>query len=642
MKKKNIWILTFITLLVLLTAGCGTKIEKRPQMDGAEKWTVLIYMCPGEDESDFSLASEAIESMHGVDFPSNVEVLLQTGGASQWENEDIIPETSRYRVQKKNLLALDAQPVSNMGDYNTLADFIDWGVLNFPAQHYALVLWGGGAGAHGVLSDSLYNNDTLTLSELSYALSRSRQIFDFIGFDGGMMASLETASALSPYARYMTASQEIQPGVSWDYKTMFELIASNPSISGLDIGRIVCDTYYQKCVDAGFESMAAMSVTDLSTISGLTLAFDGMAGQMVSAQSSVSTLAELTRNIDNVQRFGGSTPIEGYSNMLDLGDLAVKINSVCGNTAVMVTDALAQSVVYQVRGALKANASGLSVYYPIYQDNDELAAYLDFEQSSNYNIYLRNYCMDTGIDYGYRSSYENSKTWKQYNDELYLMTSEGFLNSSGIYEMNIQGNMNLIKKITLDRYIYNGQVDSFFYICSDSDFSSNWEGGVFTDKLGETKLPMLNGRPVTIYLADVADTYKIYSVPVVYKNKTAALRFLCTYNGSGEPEYQILYVWFGLNSQNKTAYRTLGKIKFGEKFFPLFMYREPGQDETAPLKFFTDSPLRAGFGGLKLRLEKAKEGGYMFKYDINDIYNQHRNPRAVLMDIVDGEIKMTQ
>ncbi|MCR5235609.1 MAG: hypothetical protein K6E34_00220 [Lachnospiraceae bacterium] len=36
--------------------------------------------------------------------------------------------------------------------------------------------------------------------------------FDFIGFDACLMATVETAYMLSPYADYMIASEEFEPG----------------------------------------------------------------------------------------------------------------------------------------------------------------------------------------------------------------------------------------------------------------------------------------------------------------------------------------------------------------------------------------------------------------------------------------------
>jgi hypothetical protein len=53
----------------------------------------------------------------------------------------------------------------NMGDKQTLTDFVSWSKTNYPADHYALYFWGHGRSWHPgwVMRDDT-NNDTLDLS----------------------------------------------------------------------------------------------------------------------------------------------------------------------------------------------------------------------------------------------------------------------------------------------------------------------------------------------------------------------------------------------------------------------------------------------------------------------------------------------
>ena len=96
-----------------------------------------------------------------------------------------------------------------MGDSKTLSDFISWGKENYPADKYMLVMWDHGSGVHGLLSDELFPNQSgnpsmLTLNEWEQALKDGGVNFELILTDCCLMANLETAQMLAPYARYVT------------------------------------------------------------------------------------------------------------------------------------------------------------------------------------------------------------------------------------------------------------------------------------------------------------------------------------------------------------------------------------------------------------------------------------------------------
>ena len=111
---------------------------------------------------------------------------------------------------------VDTYPAENMGDPLTLSSFLNYGFDFFPADSYSLILWDHGGGP--VLGYGVDENfrDLLTLDELSEALEDSvgahMTKLEWIGFDACLMSSLEVASVLAPYANYMIASQETEPG----------------------------------------------------------------------------------------------------------------------------------------------------------------------------------------------------------------------------------------------------------------------------------------------------------------------------------------------------------------------------------------------------------------------------------------------
>lgn len=70
--------------------------------------------------------------------------------------------------------------------------------------------------------------------------------FEIIGFDACLMGTLEIAEALKDVGRYLAASQDIEPGGGWDYTSLLNFIAANPSADGAAIGKAIAEGYLAK------------------------------------------------------------------------------------------------------------------------------------------------------------------------------------------------------------------------------------------------------------------------------------------------------------------------------------------------------------------------------------------------------------
>ena len=49
-------------------------------------------------------------------------------------------------------------------------------------------------------------------------MARAGVKFDFVGFDACLMATYEMAAHMASYADYMVASEELEPGIGWNYQ----------------------------------------------------------------------------------------------------------------------------------------------------------------------------------------------------------------------------------------------------------------------------------------------------------------------------------------------------------------------------------------------------------------------------------------
>src|SRR5665647_1333793 len=185
------------------------------QGNGRDKATVMVYMCATDLEANGGMATADLQEMLNSRISDQVNIVVETGGAAKWQNNIISNRTNqRYLLTTSGLkLIEDNLGKKSMVDPGTLSNFIQYSKANYPADRYMLVMWDHGGGSlSGYGYDQNYPNDGMTLDEIATALKNGGCAFDLVGFDACLMATLETAMVLEPYADYMIASEEVEPG----------------------------------------------------------------------------------------------------------------------------------------------------------------------------------------------------------------------------------------------------------------------------------------------------------------------------------------------------------------------------------------------------------------------------------------------
>ena len=109
--------------------------------DVKRNWTIMVYLAGDNNLDDAGVVD--LGEMKTVGTTDQIAVLAQfdRAGAKQ--------ATVRYCLKKDTPLADDAVlslGETNTGDPNVLEDFVTWGITNYPADHYLVVLWNHGAG----------------------------------------------------------------------------------------------------------------------------------------------------------------------------------------------------------------------------------------------------------------------------------------------------------------------------------------------------------------------------------------------------------------------------------------------------------------------------------------------------------------
>ena len=271
----------------------------------AAAWTVLLYICGADLESSYAnnsyyggigLATMDIMEILAVNNkPDDVNIVLETGGASKWTNTNYAnygdynissSQLQRHHVENGKLNLDASLSYSSMGSSSTLQSFLEYGLTTYPADKTGLILWNHGGGLNGVCYDEKKSDDSLTASEVvsavSGALSKTGNAgskLEFIGYDACLMQVQDIANMNAPYFNYMIASEESEAGEGWDYDNWIDDLYAKKSTTS--ILKAIVDSFIS---DNGGTSSSSndqtLSYLNLSYAEEYRTAWEDMAGQL--------------------------------------------------------------------------------------------------------------------------------------------------------------------------------------------------------------------------------------------------------------------------------------------------------------------------------------------------------------------------
>lgn len=534
--KKYLSVFLILTMLLTL-AACGT--------DGSEssgnsptptsgqsvstdtEWVVYWYLCGSDLETNHAAATNDLAELMSVELPENVKVVIQTGGSTAWQNDFVSADTlGRYVYDHNGLQLVEELPSASMGEAQTLKDFLTFGKENYPAKRTAVVFWNhGGGSVSGAAFDELYGMDYLSLAEMYQAFSETfgenpqNPPVDIIGFDTCLMATVDTAYTFSEIGKYLVASQELEPGNGWLYSGWLGTLAQTPDIEPLELAKAICDSYAQGCEAVGTEDNITLSVTDLSKVGNLIAAYDDFGKEaLATAVENPAFFAHFSQIANNVENYGGNTREQGYTNMTDLGSLALKSSGLLPETSGAVSAALADCVVYKVNGKYRPESAGLSCYYSYNGDVDDFNTYAGVGPADSFK-YLYAYGLtgelsQQGMDYIAQMNYSalpelmtlNSVDWQ----DMPLTVDE---NGNATLTLGSEA-ADILSSLTFELYYADPEEDILLCLGTDNDIVADWEQGVFHENFRGV-WGSLDGALCYMEIAYEGETYNQYSVPIL-------------------------------------------------------------------------------------------------------------------------------
>ena len=654
MKLKLLSLLLALAMCFSL-AACGGDGETPPTAPTATtptapelndgSWAIYWYLCGSDLETNGGFATTDLMEMMDVTLPENVNVVIQTGGAAVWQNEYMDPaKIQRWLFNREGLKLIEEQASANMGDAQTLYDFLHFANTNYPADKVAVTFWNhGGGSVTGAAFDELHGLDSLDLGEMYQAFdavwpaNAADPALELVGFDTCLMATIDVAAVFQNFSKYLVASEEVEPGNGWLYSGWLGELAKNPDMEGDDLGIAICNSYYEGCEAVGTQDQTTLSLTDLTKLAPLLQAYESFGQEaFLAASQDPGFFAQLGRAAAQSENYGGNTKEQGYTNMVDLGHLARQTAWMLPS-AQAVSDALEDCIVYKVGGIYRSEATGLSCYYSYNGDIGDFNGYI----SVGAGVAFKHL-------YAYGLTGELAEGGQDYLDSLDIealpiiptLADKGWdgapltVNENGNAVLTLGPDAaNILSGIGFSLYYVDEDNDQVLLLGTDNDMTADWENGVFYDNFRGV-WGAIDGHLVYMELSCEGEDYNLYAVPILLNGEAYNLHV--AYDFSTET-WSILGASQGLDASGMAS-KELRLLQEGDTITTIWkMASFTGDDD---FEMFSADELtvtaETAFGEAPLF-----DGQYRMVIEMRDATGNQAYSDAVSFSCIDGEIFTT-
>ena len=606
--KKMICCLLVLALLPVL--GCAAAEEKTT--------TLLVYMCGTDLQSD---GCEDLCEMAEVEAGDAINMVVLAGGAKEWDLEDLKGNTRNLLVIRDGYLEEQKDwGRKSMGSRESLQEFLEYGLKEYPADRTIVVLWNHGAGSEGgICFDETADDDGLTIVEINEALNNlDKTVPDYhiniFGCDACMMGTYEMAAMLSHHdIGYYVASEELEPGTGWYYTGWLETLKDDPSISDEDL----CGSIIESFMEAGLENdpddYLTLSAVKLSEVGALETSMEKFASVMT-GQVQAGNLSAVRRGRSRMYTFGSFD--DGSWDMVDLGAVLNAYAQFDSATATEARRCLSKAVVLSSQTDNLDTCSGLSILLPQdttesfdeYRDGfnltDVIPNWVDFVNAYVSELTGGSYHI-TGTSAGQMSAESISGStfvssgfctagclaWddeeESYGEEIEAEeiaiqdTDEGF---SAVLSQEDLANLDYVEGMLLMDVSEDG-MEAYVDFGTMQNNLIDWKTGVVVS-LYDGTWPVFGGQPVPLYDQTSNEHSRRSLIPVKLNGEYT---YLVVVFPAGGTEGRIIGANAGYD-ENGLPIRNTTRLNPGDKIVPVYTlyYEEDGEEDLQESEFEGD------------------------------------------------------
>lgn len=383
--RKTQALCAFVVFWVVILANSSTFSANNE----IKEWTFLIYINGHNDLDPYGAMD--INEMEEVGSTDNINVVVQ------WASLES-SSTKRLLIQKDSNTSLVTSPIIqdlgkqvDMGNYESLQEFIQWSTENYPARHYFIDVWNHGNGwkpkhrgevkLEDISFDDLSGN-AISTKQLGLVTDYAKGLFghnvDMIGTDACLMSMIEVANEMSDSVEVFVGSEDLEPLKGWPYHLLLTEWANTPKATARDVSKILTRVYVEDYESQG-ESSITLSAFNLKKIHPLQTAIQDFALAITSLDR--STQSQLLGIIEKSTNFDGLE----YLDIIDVLNQIKASNSTIMDQSIFdhIQKAVSQFVIANHYSKDYAQLGGVSFWFPKQRSIFDL--YKDTYQTLKFN-----------------------------------------------------------------------------------------------------------------------------------------------------------------------------------------------------------------------------------------------------------------
>jgi Clostripain family len=366
-----------------------------------KSWTFMVYMA-GDNNLDPEGVQD-LKEMKKIGSTNEVNVIAQFDRARGHT-------AKRYFLRQGG--KVDSDAVANVGEVNTgdpkrLDEFISWGISNYPADHYCLVLWNHGQGwddtdifaderfrsfsrhasrrlPHAIFQTSVRSalgqaqnehelrailiddnaKDFLDNKEMKQVVGDTAKLLnrnlDILGMDACLMSMIEVGYQIHGSVDFTVGSEQVEPGGGWPYDLVLTELTRNPDMAPRDLSGVIVDQYLASYT----RDEVTQAACDLSKAGALATAIGGLAKTLKGKLGDMATRVSIMQARNQVQSYE-------VEDNIDLVDFCSLLSSyTAGSPIAQNCDSVIQAVKSYVikqgyKGSQLKHSNGVAIYFPI-------------------------------------------------------------------------------------------------------------------------------------------------------------------------------------------------------------------------------------------------------------------------------------
>ena len=323
------------------------------------KWTFIIYMAADNDLEAAAIADfNELEAVNYGASPISILVLLDRHNSYDMTNGNwsdtrlfeiksdpggLTPTIHSPQIDCPELgLSKNRETELNTADPLVLSNLINFARRAYPAEQYALFIWGHGTGWRGGI-----NNDFLPepvravafddthgqyMSLPSFGRAIAGKGLSLIAFDTCYGALLEVAYQIRKDAELFVGSEGEILSTGWDYTALFADFISKKSLSISNLGNAIQDQFSEHYASL---NNATISQIQLSQITNLFTRFNEFSGAVAEAiadePAKNAVLNQILHNVESY--FFTSFPSDMYIDIFDFAKKTADIREIITSDA---------------------------------------------------------------------------------------------------------------------------------------------------------------------------------------------------------------------------------------------------------------------------------------------------------------------